>query len=216
MKNYLIIGIVVLSLVLIVIISALLKKRKTVKLGADGEKKVARILKSIARFNDYKVINNIYLPLYDKTTQIDHIVIGPFGMLVIETKNHRGQIFGDPSKKDWSQIMGDATKNKLYNPLMQNQAHIDCIRHILSSNNIYKVNIESLVVFSGKKVALYVPKGLPVVTVNKLRKYLRKPKFEKFTDIDTKLIYDTLINNQVTDKKLISSHNKNVKKMAKI
>ncbi|MEG2429973.1 MAG: nuclease-related domain-containing protein, partial [Oscillospiraceae bacterium] len=125
-----------------------IKMQRAKKIGKDGEKIVAKMLKKYAGIRSFKVLNDVYLPLYDKTTQIDHILIGFFGILVVETKNLSGEIYGDPRKKEWLHIMGkkNQKKHNFYNPIMQNQTHIDCIRHILSQENIYKTNIESIVV----------------------------------------------------------------------
>ena len=56
-----------------------------------GERVVAGILRRYACRYHGKVINDLYLPLYDQTTQIDHILIAPFGMIVVETKNYKGK-----------------------------------------------------------------------------------------------------------------------------
>lgn len=211
---YIILGCAAAVLILAAILAIWLKKLKIKKLGIDGEKKVARRLRKFASIRSYKVINDLYLPLYDKTTQIDHVLVGFFGILVVETKNLAGEVYGDPKKKDWLHIVG-GKKHQLYNPLMQNQAHIDCMRHIFAKENIYSVNIESLVVFSNKKVQLFIPNGLPVINIKKLSKFLHKDRFEKDSNVDVEKLTNALLKYQVTDKKLIANHNKNVKIMAK-
>ena len=187
--------------------------RKIRKLGLEGERKVARILGRYAGIRSFKVINDLYLPLYDKTTQIDHILIGFFGILVIETKNHGGEIYGDARQKEWTQIIG-SKKNPLYNPLMQNQAHIDCIRHILGTENLYNVPMESLIVFTKRKVELFVPKKLPILKVNRLKKFLRQPRFQEDKGFDVEKHYQALLKHRVTDPKLLNAHNRNVQIMA--
>lgn len=217
--NYYIIGSTILAvIILIIVLFAFFKRQKSIKLGKDGEKRVASALKKYAAIRSYKVINDLYLPLYDKTTQIDHVLIGFFGILVVETKNLSGEIYGDPKKKDWLHIMvkKNQVRHELYNPLMQNQTHIDCIRHHLGLENIYNINIESLIVFSANKVQLYIPKKLPIITFAKLKKYLRQPKYDKDMNVDVDKLYNALISHQVTDKSLIAKHVKNVKKMASV
>ncbi|MDF2567480.1 MAG: nuclease [Oscillospiraceae bacterium] len=210
--------IILIAAAIIIIVSVFtyvyLKNKHIIKLGIKGEKKVMKILKPYAAIRGYKVLNDIYLPLYDQTTQVDHILIGYFGLIVIETKNYRGEIYGDPKANDWIHIMGNERHN-LYNPLKQNQTHIDCIRHIFSKEKLYNINIESLVVFSGKKIVLNIPKGLPVIKLKKLKSHLKKAEYQKDKDVDVNKIYDTLVKYQVTDSKLISKHNKNVKKIIK-
>lgn len=106
-------------------------------------------------------------------------------------------------------------RHTMYNPLMQNQTHIDCIRHLLGKENIYNVNIESLVVFTNRKVALYIPKKLPVITIKRLPKYLRQERFAKDNNLDVDAVYHALMKYRITDKKQIAEHVKNVKKMEK-
>lgn len=211
---YWILGGIAAFLILVAVCARLLRIRKLKKLGIEGEKKVAAKLKKFSGIRSFKVINDLYLPLYDKTTQIDHILIGFFGILVLETKNFKGEVYGDPKKKDWLHIVG-GKKFNFYNPLMQNQAHIDCIRHIFAQEKIYSVNIESAIVFSNKKVQVYVPNGLPIIRMQKLSKFLHQPKFEKDNNFDVELLTNTLLKYQVTDKALLKKHNKNVKEMAK-
>ena len=211
---YIIIGGIVLLAILILIAIRAAQEAHRRKLGVDGEKKVAAKLKHFASIRSFKVINDLYLPLYDKTTQIDHVLIGFFGLLVIETKNIGGEIYGEPRKKDWLHIMGKS-RYKLYNPLMQNQTHVDCIRHLLGKENIYNVPIESLVVFTNRKAELYIPKKLPIISLKRLNKFLHQERFAKDNNIDIDKIYEALLKYQITDKKIISQHIKNVKEMAK-
>lgn len=211
---YIVGGAAVLIIILIIIATVMLKKHKYKKLGIDGERKVAKKLKKFAGIRGFKVINDIYLSLYDKTTQIDHILIGFFGILVVETKNLAGEVYADPRKKEWLHIVKDKRRT-LYNPLMQNQTHIDCIRYIFGKENIYNVAIDSLVVFTNKKTVVFNSRGLPIIKLNLLRKYLKKPRYSKDNNVDVQKLYDTLKKYEVTDKKVISKHVKGVKEMAK-
>ena len=211
---YIIAGSVLLVVILALLIARFIRNAHQKKLGIDGEKRVAAKLRKFAGIRSFKVMNDLYLPLYDKTTQIDHILIGFFGLIVVETKNIGGEVYGEPKKKDWLHIMGKE-RHTMYNPLMQNQTHIDCIRHLLGKENIYNVNIESLVVFTNRKVALYIPKKLPVITIKRLPKYLRQERFAKDNNLDVDAVYHALMKYRITDKKQIAEHVKNVKKIEK-
>ena len=205
---------VLLVLAAVIVLVVLLKKRKTDRIGVKGEKKVANILKSWAMMRSYKVINGLYLPLYDGTTEIDHVVIGFFGMIVIETKNIGGEIYGDAKAKEWTHIMG-TQKHKLYNPVMQNQTHIDCIRHCFAKENIYNINIDNVVVFANNKAQLFLQKGdATIVKLKDLKKLLKKVKYEKDKDIDVDKLYHALMKYRVTDKALIARHKEEVAKIA--
>ena len=208
--------IAVIILIVMVIIGYFLyqqyKKSKNKKIGRRGEKSVARKLNAICRKKGFRVIHDLYLPLYDKTTQIDHVVIGDFGIVAVETKALNGEIYGSAEDECWAQVIG-TKKNRHYNPLKQNAAHIDCMRHILKKDGVYVVVIDSLVVFSSKNVYLNIEKGMPVITLNLLKKYFKKPKYNKDANVDIDKVYNTLMKYRITDKERIKAHNKNVKEM---
>jgi len=43
---------------------------------------------------EYMLLNNVTIPDSEQgTTQIDHILISPYGVFIIETKNYTGWIF---------------------------------------------------------------------------------------------------------------------------
>ena len=91
----------------------------TVK-GAIGEMRVSRILGKLDS-QSYHIFHDTYLPRPDGkgTTQIDHIVVSPFGIFVIETKNMKGWIFGNKGSRQWTQSLPGGNKFKIQNPLHQ-------------------------------------------------------------------------------------------------
>jgi len=65
-----------------------------------------------------------------RTVQIDELIISQSGIYVIEVKNYKGWIFGNIHNEYWTQCLvagykSTPTKNKLYNPIKQNQGHIN-------------------------------------------------------------------------------------------
>ena len=77
-------------------IFSVLRKHKYLIYGAEGEERVARELSTLP--DTYTVINDYRLefspPMYDKNNddriksiQIDHVVVGPTGLYLVETKN---------------------------------------------------------------------------------------------------------------------------------
>jgi len=70
-------------------LDALNKERESWGKGAAGEKSVAHTL---SKFPDgFRVVNDVQTPFGN----LDHVVIGPTGVFVIETKNWRGIIGAD-------------------------------------------------------------------------------------------------------------------------
>lgn len=94
--------------------------------GKMGESKVSKRLLKLAKKHGGYVIDDAIIPgENDKTSQIDHIYISNYGIYVVETKNYSGRIYGNDKQREWTQVLAYGnTKNKLYNPVMQNQTHI--------------------------------------------------------------------------------------------
>lgn len=60
-------------------------------------------------------------------SQIDHVVLTPYGIIVIETKNYQGTIYGGKDRKTWL-VNG---KFKMMNPFVQNYGHIKALKSFI-------------------------------------------------------------------------------------
>ena len=97
-------------------------------IGKKGERQVARIL--IRLPDDYTVFNDVYINVDGHDNQIDHIVLSPYGIFVIETKRYSGWIYGSEKAQYWAKnVYGQ--KYEFYNPLRQNFAHVMALRKLL-------------------------------------------------------------------------------------
>lgn len=103
------------------IILAAVMKSPIVK-GFFGELGVRLALKRLDK-EQFEVLHNITLKTEDATTQIDHIILGPNGIFVIETKNYKGWIFGSEHSAHWTQTIYKST-HRFHNPVRQNFGHI--------------------------------------------------------------------------------------------
>lgn len=103
--------------------------------GKRGEKSVSKTLSKIngQLINDYYIIDE-----NSKSHQIDHILVCSKGVVIVETKNYSGRIYGSDNQMEWTQVLNyGKTKNKFYNPVKQNNSHLYHIGKIL--NNKYKL-----------------------------------------------------------------------------
>ena len=97
----------------------------------DGELLVRSEL--MRHYRDCMLLNDVLLPSGQGTTQIDHILVSPGGVFLIETKDMNGWVFGSPGQKQWTQSFAagrwsrkSGIKSKqfvFYNPLLQNEGH---------------------------------------------------------------------------------------------
>ena len=113
----------------------------TVSRGNKGEEKVSSTLKKIKK--EHYVFNNVSFvnEKSEMTHQIDHILVHPHGVFVIETKNYYGEIIADTGEGYWVKII-KSKKEIIHNPLRQNKSHVRIVKKLLKD-----VDVISLVVF---------------------------------------------------------------------
>ena len=149
-----IIGILILVLVFIGIAKYFSKGNRK---GRAAERKVAGVLKKFAKNDNSRILNNVYLPLYKKTCEIDHLVFGRFGVLVVETKGISGTVSGKGKKL--KHTLGEV-EHKLYNPALQNQTHMDNVIHHLKIGGFENTPVYGAVVFTDKNIRLDANVGM--------------------------------------------------------
>lgn len=136
--------------------------------GKIGEDKVSKVLNALPQ--EYHVINDVIIPdqkeISNKeyTTQIDHLVVSPFGIFVIETKNYSGWIFGAEKSKRWKETFKTTKGKYFYNPIKQNWGHTYALaEHLRLNIKLFK----PIVVFSDD-CELHVDTTTPVVYMSQL------------------------------------------------
>lgn len=168
----------------------------TVSRGKKGEEKVKKELDKLKEY--HKVINNFtYLNSKTNTShQIDHILIHPHGVFVIETKNYYGTIISDTDDVFWLKII-KGEKQIISNPINQNQSHMRIITRLLEK----KYEVISVIVFV-KNNAPYVG-DYNVINIKDLLPLIKTHPYQKLlTEEDIKNVYKTLrgLNSKVSAK----------------
>ncbi|WP_068977507.1 nuclease-related domain-containing protein [Aeromonas sp. EERV15] len=79
---------------------------------------------------EYHLLKDVTLPTPQGSTQIDHVLVSRFGVFVIETKNIKGWIFGNPAHKSWTQQLY-RRRHSFQNPLRQNYLHLMTLKSLL-------------------------------------------------------------------------------------
>lgn len=166
----------IILVVLFAILIAYLKHPST--RGKRGENKVGRVIGETVE-NEQYVINDLILEDDGKSSQIDHIVINPRGIFVIETKNYSGEIYGSESQREWTQVLQyGKVKNKFYNPVKQNATHVYHVKKIVGKlpihslvvfvqNNTYHIEADNVIPLSALRAALQ--SGERVLTAEQMR-----------------------------------------------
>jgi Nuclease-related domain len=128
-----------------------LRKYRIYSGGWIGEKQVAKLLTSKIN-DDYYLLNDLYLS--NGGGDIDHIVLGPNGVFVLETKNWSGSIScnGD----DWQR---GGKRNFSGSPSRQVKRNAAKIKQIIDNNSNLRmlgIWVEGIVVFTNYHATLHV------------------------------------------------------------
>lgn len=115
--------------------------------GSIGEQFTYRVLKN--SFPSGKILRNVYIQKKNgKSTEIDMLAVNKKGIFAIESKNYSGFIFGKEEDKNWTQVLNKSTKHQFYNPVRQNNTHIESLKFALK--DFQKINYFNIVVFGEK------------------------------------------------------------------
>ncbi|MBO8168185.1 MAG: NERD domain-containing protein [Thermoanaerobacteraceae bacterium] len=117
--------------------------RKAHRKGELGEYKINIQLKRLPK--DYKHLSDLLIKTDHGLTQIDHVIISPAGIFVVETKNYSGAIYGKQYDKTWTQVYNNR-KQPFYNPIRQNYGHIQSLKAILKGYS--QVEFHSVISFT--------------------------------------------------------------------
>lgn len=154
------------SILLAILAIPFLKESEILDAGAAGESAVSRLL--LKQLDDsWYLINDCVV----NNAQIDHILIGPSGVFVIETKNYKGDVYGGREDHNWTKIRLGRVKT-FYNPVKQSKTHAFRLSDILRAGD-FDYFVFALVVFSGRPVELKISAGdFPVLYPHQLKSYL--------------------------------------------
>ena len=169
------VGILVLTFFFLLYFFSKTKKGK----GIYGELRVRIKLKRFfggraVIFNNYILIdpeyNNLLSNTGFKSIQIDHIVVCEKGVLVIETKNYSGRLYGNSIQKNWTQVLtGGKVKHQLYNPIKQNATHCAYVKKIVGE----RIPVLSIIVLVKNNTRFLSCSNTDnVIGISELRSYL--------------------------------------------
>jgi len=193
--------------------------------GKRGEMRVSAILSQLS--DEYTILNDLVFRTEKGTTQIDHLVVSKYGIFTIETKNYRGEIYGDDNRKEWTQLIVTevtyakkwwktytyVTKNRFYNPVKQSIGHAYRIKELLSV--FPHVKIVPIVVFTGDAILSHVESKNHVVYEENLLDVIDGYKTTYLTDNDIQAVLAILTSNNIRETVSDRQHVKNLRTAAR-
>ncbi|CAM3017152.1 nuclease-related domain-containing protein [Paenibacillus sediminis] len=186
-----------------------------VRKGELGEYKIDIQLSQMPK--EYMYLNDLLVKNPKSSTgysQIDHVIITPYGLFVIETKNYQGTIYGGKDRKTWL-ING---KFKMMNPLMQNYGHIQALKNFIDlkyhqyfismvsftkrctfkiDEELRKINSSELVVYD-IELTEFINRKVAVLKLHYKNPVLMKDAVEE--------IYTSFLNSNIVDESIRKQH----------
>lgn len=163
------------------------------KLGANGEKIVIERLHQILDANKYNIIPNFKIP--ERNFDIDCLIIGPKGVIIVEVKN-LSKIFSfhfserktlrikeKGYTREITSLMGNS------DPRIKLKNHCKSFNYYLSTKGFYDIKAKKILVFINNNIKIDGKAGVYIISgLNGLDKYFNSldednrftPKFCKF------------------------------------
>jgi len=191
-------------------------QRKSPKRGTYSEHKLVSEL-ILMGFNPGAVFHDLYLRIPGGFySQIDVVLATKVGLIVFEVKDYSGWIFGNANQEYWTQSLSYGyNKNKFYNPILQNKAHIENLKKCLFLQN--KIPFYSIIVFYGDceiKTDISAPEKTFIIfdeqiaeTVNYILETGEKAKYPD-KQLIIKILNDAVKNGE--DPSIVKQHVQNI------
>jgi hypothetical protein len=139
---------------------------RTYKSGLTGERNVVKNI-SDKLSSDYSIFNDVLLKDGKRSGNVDHIIVGPTGIFVMETKNNKGIVTYDGYNWKGISLNGNPSGQAVSNALR--------IRDILKNCEVFKEKapyVNAVVLFTNSKINLKISKdpqwGCKVFQIKKL------------------------------------------------
>lgn len=182
--------------------------KKSLKVqGKQAEQQVSFILRNLGK--EYQVFDDITLKTPKGTTQVDHVVLSPYGVFVVETKSHKGMIIGDDNWKYWIQVLR-GKRYSFYSPFLQNYAHLKTLYNLFNLNYKYFLG---LICFTSDNVNLFKCNCSRALHISCLAQTILGYKTRLLSDTDVECLAYILKTSSYNSKYMAQKHIKYVKSL---
>ena len=125
--------------------------------GRRGEQKMADLLAEQLA-DDHVILNDLDLRIAHERAQIDHLVLAPSGLYVIESKFWAGTLSGDVHDAQWTQTKSNGSARRVKSPVQQCERQRRMFVAGLASK-VPEDRIHALAVFTHPAVHLQISGG---------------------------------------------------------
>ncbi len=147
--------------------------------GRQGEENVAQLLEQTLNDQTF-ILNDVEMEAGKQKAQVDHLVIGPSGLFVVETKNWPGRLKGCEKDPNWTHFFQGGKSRKVKNPLRQNRRQTDVLHAVLTAAGIRWPDLQPMVVFYSEHTTLEIEGSTSrIFTPRKAAEYIARFQAER-------------------------------------
>lgn len=176
--------VVVIFGVAVYLLSPARKTEKAAKAGPipdDEHENAEAVLRQLRRYavtNEFRVVEPVQIGNDKISADLDALLVGWFGVLGVKCLGYGGTIYGQASDSEWVQEM-NGQRRVFANPLKRAEQSARAVRQALFEAKIKNVPVETVVVFTGKKTQLALPRSCGHYTIEQFSTYLKSVHFEE-------------------------------------
>lgn len=157
------------------------KPGKTGPLPDDEHENAEAVLRQLRRYaatNEFRVVEPVHIENSKASADLDALLVGWFGVLGVKCLGYGGTIYGQASDAEWVQEI-NGQRRVFANPLKRAEQSARAVRQALFEAKIKNVPVETVVVFTGKKTQLALPRSCGHYTIEQFSAYLKSVHFEE-------------------------------------
>lgn len=145
--------------------------------------RIGRQAESMARRWGHIYLRGVRLPFEGGSVKIDHMVIGTFGVVLLNGYDGHGSLYGSRGDQGWYLYDKDNKQKKtLTNPMTRMENGIAAMRKIFAESGVYHVtDVDAFLVFGNGvdlNVSLSGKEPVQVFSLKKFGRELRRSKYQ--------------------------------------
>lgn len=145
----------------------------------EEPKSQERLMSALTRFarpRSFKTFGKTTIEFNGEKQTYDAILLSFYGTIAFKANPKGGDIYGDSNKDVWTQVFKGEKKN-FPSPLDDVRGASRFFREIYRKENVKFGQVEGMVVFTNREVAVAVPKSAPACKADKLNEMLQGKKY---------------------------------------
>ena len=168
-----------------------LEKKQSSHHSQPPQKGIYPAQRAMAPLREWRVLDDVTITdRKGKDHTVDHLVAGPFGVLVFTDLHKRGGYYGELRDGEWVISTGgenqvETRRERIPSPVKNNEAFVAAFRELLTAGKVYNVPVEALCPVTQSQVEVFVTGARDQVVEHKrLREVLSRQRYQKDNQVD--------------------------------